>query len=1333
MTSAPPLAATTSLPRRRSRLLGSPAGELEFSILTGEHKGRQVRLRGAKCTIGSGQGCTLRLRARGVQALHCWILRGAGGTIIRRRHRNTQLNGSPFDDAVLAPGDRLRIGSVELEVSRCPAWSADWSAGTAQPLPVYDEIDRELWERAARESAELMDGLRAEMQDLERRATSQLAELNELMGRVSSERDSLQEQLRRVQFDAASQRDTYLFDKQRLEAALAVGEQELAELRTHLTTREVEIESVLLTESRRVSDIQGKLEEVLRERSALETHLQDQADSLRMQCTARQAERDQLDEECRRLDMQLAQLRELVGYTAAERDQMTLQVDGTQRSLVEQHEQLRRENLDLQNRLDATQARLNDAERRLTVLQVDGERLSHGELERANQLQQRLDDVESHNSELELQLRESSVAWQTERQQLTEQQQRLIQQYSQLEGQLIHVRELVESLAAEKDSLCQQLESADLRLAAEQEAFAAERASFTRQLADQQSSLVAAEQRCSQLQAQLDERRTGNDAQAALWQRQSEEYEEQIRTMCEQLATVTGRLDELQTTNEANREIDSVLATKWQAEAINAREELAALQVKLADADTRLAAVTAESQAHTSAEREQRAAWERRAGELQYLLAAADLKVAAAEDRLAKVQAENAERLGQTDAAGRHWEQRAAENESQRAALELQLAELTEAVRFERETWQHDRDRLHQECRMLGHRLIQKQKDLDALEDRFRAAAQDSSEVATLSQNTITMDQMRGQMADAASLDQQPAEWETEREGLRRKIEELESQLASRPASTQEMTTGPDAFAPLQTQTHGTEQEHELRGRIAALELEIESARLQLEESHAWQERAEATSAELEQRHSQIEQLRESLAAVERELAAVRAAPHIVATAEADDGAQLVELQQVESEQPAALESSQQSLELARAQLATEAELLSVAQQELAAQQAELRSAQAEFENRWRMWEENLRRQEEALQLQADELSQRVSAAQTRLSESAALEQVFAEREAQLQAEASRLAEARADLDRRLAEVTPNGAMTAVQPSCEQISDDVHDCESAHVPAEDVPQAEGPIADEFGAARDAADRGLSALSAPAMPEHCAPQFVAASAPGKDTLKPVWNQPGQASPPADDDSIEAYMARLLTRVRGDSPVGAPGFTPAPAPLAVPAVVPASPVVEAPVSPAEPVTPEEYVPRQKAPELNTNMAAMRELANSAARTAIVKHQKRSGHRQALTQSVGALLTLICGLGAALGAHHFHSLPAAAAAALGIAVAMYWGGKAAIHALRMMMLKAPGCTDVDDESSVNGAAVAVGESLHPAADLGLSETPAEPTETLHPDYIAPELSQPQDPSTH
>jgi chromosome segregation ATPase len=75
-----------------------------------------VHIQSPKCTIGSAEGCTLRLRSAGIEAASCWILRGAAGTIIRRLDGAALLNGQPFDEALLEPGDRLQIGSVELEL-----------------------------------------------------------------------------------------------------------------------------------------------------------------------------------------------------------------------------------------------------------------------------------------------------------------------------------------------------------------------------------------------------------------------------------------------------------------------------------------------------------------------------------------------------------------------------------------------------------------------------------------------------------------------------------------------------------------------------------------------------------------------------------------------------------------------------------------------------------------------------------------------------------------------------------------------------------------------------------------------------------------------------------------------------------------------------------------------------------------------------------------------------------------------------------------------------------------------------------------------------------------
>jgi chromosome segregation ATPase len=91
-------------------------GDLVLRIRGTSRDGQVLRLRARKCTIGSGQQCILRLNARHVAPLHCLILRGGHGTVVRSWTADTRLNGKTFSDAMLAPGDRLGIGLLDFEV-----------------------------------------------------------------------------------------------------------------------------------------------------------------------------------------------------------------------------------------------------------------------------------------------------------------------------------------------------------------------------------------------------------------------------------------------------------------------------------------------------------------------------------------------------------------------------------------------------------------------------------------------------------------------------------------------------------------------------------------------------------------------------------------------------------------------------------------------------------------------------------------------------------------------------------------------------------------------------------------------------------------------------------------------------------------------------------------------------------------------------------------------------------------------------------------------------------------------------------------------------------------
>lgn len=91
-----------------------PLGELTLRYCGDDQP--EMRLRARKCTIGSGPQCTLRLRAAGVDAVHCMIVRGEQRTVIRNWSHGTRHNGRRFDDATLAVGDRLSFGPWQFEV-----------------------------------------------------------------------------------------------------------------------------------------------------------------------------------------------------------------------------------------------------------------------------------------------------------------------------------------------------------------------------------------------------------------------------------------------------------------------------------------------------------------------------------------------------------------------------------------------------------------------------------------------------------------------------------------------------------------------------------------------------------------------------------------------------------------------------------------------------------------------------------------------------------------------------------------------------------------------------------------------------------------------------------------------------------------------------------------------------------------------------------------------------------------------------------------------------------------------------------------------------------------
>jgi len=231
--------------------------ELVLRICGSPRHGQVIRLGTAKCTVGSGPNCTLRLLAKGVQPLHCLIVRGPAATVVRCWGPDTRLNGRQFHDAPLSPGDRLSVGPIDFEV--LPALASDRPPDlTGGDQPASDATARRVY-RQARRLARVMKASRRQNRGRVRRLTREIRSQRKLLsefnhsafqpeaaadeaatdeaarGREELSRDRLDLDLRREAFEETRRR--WLEEQAQAEADLRRQAEELQALRTQLEAR----------------------------------------------------------------------------------------------------------------------------------------------------------------------------------------------------------------------------------------------------------------------------------------------------------------------------------------------------------------------------------------------------------------------------------------------------------------------------------------------------------------------------------------------------------------------------------------------------------------------------------------------------------------------------------------------------------------------------------------------------------------------------------------------------------------------------------------------------------------------------------------------------------------------------------------------------------------------------------------------------------------------------------------------------------------------------------------------------------------------------------------
>ena len=337
----------------------------------------------------SAVGCTLRLRGEGIEPLHCLILSGKNGTIVRRNSPRTYLNGGPFEDAALHPGDILRVGPVELLVVACPQTACPAATPSLSPEvgANYFEQAAKVEERIAEEVSRAREQEQVEQQRLAReleRTTGQLritqeqlASTLQLREQATIESQQVIEQLRE-QYAQGLERSLIQLRQERVEGktreeqiqeelrlAREYAEQLTSRLAQQLAAEEQQATDHLQLVERLQGDLRGEQAQRQQERAefrAAQDALQGSLDRLQTELETRQNElidrdrsRDNVTEQIRQLEAQLNEARQQAEQRSTEQlvEQQRVQEDFTsvrgrlEESISQLTEQLQRREAEL--------------------------------------------------------------------------------------------------------------------------------------------------------------------------------------------------------------------------------------------------------------------------------------------------------------------------------------------------------------------------------------------------------------------------------------------------------------------------------------------------------------------------------------------------------------------------------------------------------------------------------------------------------------------------------------------------------------------------------------------------------------------------------------------------------------------------------------------------------------------------------------------------------------------------------------------------------------------------------------------------------------------------
>ena len=639
--------------------------------------------------------------------------------------------------------------------------------------------------------------------------------------------------------------------------------------------------------------------------------------------------------------------------------------------------------------------------------------------------------------------------------------------------------------------------------------------------------------------------------------------------------------------------------------------------------------------------------------------------------RLIKQLREMKQRLAQPEVAGL--------STAQAETLREKIIKLESDARLaeqQRRQWAAEKQDLE---KVLADNKADHKRQLDELSAERRVLLADQQRhVAEQQKAEQSLAQAEAQLLKAqAELEDQQRRLEALQQEPAQKSEDVEALLAKLQWSRDELESRRQAWlneqehAQLEFQREQSRIDQETT-RLAAERKALDQARRAWEaerkagESAAQSAAAATQLAELQAKQQQLDQERTSwenerlaaehrlgqkLAEVEHQLAAFEQQRTDLVEQKAAWEDQLQKANSSQSEQRRVLDEQLATLEAQRKALEQEKQSW---QEELAANRAELEQTELELAERngrlnelaeqinadRAMWEDEQRRREDELARRADELSEQTAELERRRDQ--------LDRKAQeIGSQPSEVFRTQGGDDSHCSEdrLTEDDAFARLRTLSLLKSDD-----SSIDGKEELPNQE---TDNETAARTQSSSLLDDEQAAPEPGHSRGRRDA--------------QPKADASPADDESIDDYMAKLLSRVRGHSSEGSQWKAASSAqPVrnnnsALQAVETGPPPKVTPPAAAKPEL-VERVRRELPPELTSNLAAMRELANSQARGAIGKHVHQRWIKAAIGKASVALVGLIAGILLILWSESNNSASFFGGIA-GLLISVFWGLQSAI----------------------------------------------------------------------